>query len=84
MGEVIRLDEYRAARRQRLPDDLERLDHAIARLDPLVRRASGRLRGPVERELACIARAVTVGRPREAIERAERLADRLEHPAALA
>lgn len=84
MGEVVQLDEYRAARRGRLPDEMERLDHAIARLDPLVRRASGRLRGSVERELAVIARAVSSGRSAEAIERAERLADRLEHPAALA
>jgi len=84
MGEVIRLDEYRAARHAGRADRMEQLDDAIARLDPLVRRASGRLRGSVERELARIARAVTAGRPDRAIVLAERLADRLEHPAALA
>jgi hypothetical protein len=84
MGEIVHLEEYRAARRGRDTDRTERLDDAIARLDPLVRGASGRLRGPIERELGRIARAVTDGRPDEAIERAERLADRLEHPAALA
>jgi hypothetical protein len=37
----------------------------------------------VERELAQIARSVSAGLPRDAAERAERLADLLEHPAAL-
>jgi hypothetical protein len=83
MGQVVRLDEYRA-RRDRLPAAMVRLDQAIARLDPLVQHASGRLRPSVERELGQIARAVSAGRPGQAAERAERLADRLEHPAALA
>lgn len=82
MAQVISLDEYRA-RRNPLATSIARLDHAIARLDPLVRDRTGRLTPSVERELAHIARSVSAGLPREAAERAERLADLLEHPAAL-
>jgi hypothetical protein len=82
MAQVISLDEYRA-RRNPLAATIARLDHAIARLDPLVRDRTGRLTPSVERELAHIARSVSAGLPREAAERAERLADLLEHPAAL-
>jgi hypothetical protein len=63
---------------------MARLDGAVARLEPLVRRSPGRLLLDVERELLAIADAVSAGRPREAADRAERLADRLEHPAAFA
>jgi hypothetical protein len=37
----------------------------------------------VERELAEISREVSSGRPQAAADRAERLADLLEHPAAI-
>jgi hypothetical protein len=80
MGQVISLDGYRA-RRDPL-SAVDRLDLAVCRLDPLVRRSPDRVQAGVERELRRIARAVAVGRPTEAAERAERLADRLEHPAA--
>jgi hypothetical protein len=83
MGNVISLAEYRAARDR--PDPLtavDRLDLAVGRLDPLVRRSPDRIQAGVERELLRISRAVSAGRPGEAAERAERLADRLEHPAA--
>ena len=82
MAQVISLDDYRA-RRNPLATSIARLDHAVARLDPLVRDRTGRLSPSVERELAHIARSVSAGLPREAAERAERLADLLEHPAAL-
>jgi hypothetical protein len=82
MAQVISLDEYRA-RRHPFGGALARLDHAVARLDPLVRDRTGRLTPSVERELAAIARSVSAGLPREAADRAERLADLLEHPAAL-
>lgn len=82
MAQVISLDEYRA-RRNPLATSIARLDHAVARLDPLVRHRTGRLSPSVERELAHIARSVSAGMPSEAAERAERLADLLEHPAAL-
>ena len=82
MAQVISLDDYRA-RRNPLTTSIARLDHAVARLDPLVRDRTGRLSPSVERELAHIARSVSAGLPREAAERAERLADLLEHPAAL-
>ena len=81
MGRLISLDDYRA---RRFPlTAVDRLDLAVGRLDPLVRRSPDRLQAGVERELRRIAREVSAGHPAEAAERAERLADRLEHPAAL-
>jgi hypothetical protein len=56
---------------------------AVGRLDPLVRDRGGRLPVSAERELASIVNALSLGRASEAAERAERLADLLEHPAAL-
>ncbi len=83
MGQVISLEAYRILR-DPLPAAIARLDDAVARLDPLVRRSPGRLRHAIEQELRSIAYAVSAGKAREAAARAERLADRLEHPAALA
>jgi hypothetical protein len=80
MGNVISLEDYRIRRDPVAPVD--RLDLAVSRLDPLVRRSPDRIQAGVERELVRISRAVSAGRPVEAAERAERLADRLEHPAA--
>ena len=80
MGQVISLDQYRA-RRDPLTA-VDRLDLAVSRLDPLVRRSPDRVQAGVERELRRIAREVSAGRPGDAAERAERLADQLEHPAA--
>jgi hypothetical protein len=80
MGQVISLDEYRA-RREPLTV-VDRLDLAVSRLDPLVRRSPDRVQAGVERELRRIAHDVSAGRAADAAERAERLADRLEHPAA--
>lgn len=80
MGQVISLDAYRARRGPLTSFD--RLDLAVSRLDPLVRRSPDRVQAGVERELQRIARDVSAGRPAEAAERAERLAGRLEHPAA--
>jgi hypothetical protein len=80
MGSVVYLSEWRG-RRER--DPLSRLDHAIARLDALLRRrGSGRLAGRVESELLAITGAVSAGLEDAAAERAERLAERLEHPSA--
>ena len=80
MGNVISLDDYRARRDPATPVD--RLELAVCRLDPLVRSSPDRIQAGVERELVRISRAVSAGHPVEAAERAERLADRLEHPAA--
>lgn len=63
---------------------LARLERAVARLDPLVRRGTGRIGPRVATELLTITGAVTAGRVRDAAERAERLAERLEHPSSLA
>ncbi|HET7235228.1 MAG TPA: hypothetical protein VFK59_02220 [Actinomycetota bacterium] len=79
MGDVVDLQEWRQ-RHDRDPET--RLERAIARLDALLKRGSGRLGGRVETELLSITGAVTAGLEDEAAERAERLAERLEHPSA--
>ena len=81
MGTLTFLDQYRE-RRDPLRAAVARLDAAVARLDPLVRGRLGRLSPTIERELREIARTVSAGSPRQAAERAERLAGLLEHPAA--
>ncbi len=82
MGEVVDLAEYRARRVGPSPA-VARLDEVVRRLEPLVRTRSHKLAGTVERELLAIAADVSAGRPHLAVRRAERLVDRLEHPAAL-
>jgi len=67
--------------RREATEDLARLDLAVGRLEPLVRLRPGRLGPRLERELALIQGAVSAGSAHEAAERAERLADLLEHPA---
>jgi hypothetical protein len=79
VGSIIDLSRWRE-RRER--DPMTRLESAIARLDGLLQRGSGRLRGRVEADLLAITGAVTAGLEDEAAERAERLAERLEHPSA--
>ena len=82
VGDVISLQAYRE-RTVGLPVALERLDRIVRRLEPLVRRGSARVSARIESELLAIAADVSAGRPHLAARRAERLADRLEHPAAL-
>lgn len=79
MGRVIDLREWIERREQ---DPLSRLVRAIARLDGVLAAGSGRLGSRVESELLAITGAVTAGLDDEAAERAERLAERLEHPSA--
>jgi hypothetical protein len=79
MGEIV---DLRAWLERREHDPMTRLERAIARLDGLLARGSGRLGGRVESELLAITGAVTAGLDDEAAERAERLAERLEHPSA--
>jgi hypothetical protein len=79
VGSIIDLSSWRE-RRER--DPMTRLERAIARLDGLLQLGSGRLGGRVESELLAITGAVTAGLEDEAAERAERLAERLEHPSA--
>ena len=81
MGEIVLLAEYRDRRNPELTV-MQRLDRAVERLDAIVRRRPGRMAPTVERELLLIARAVSSGMPLDAADRAERLADLLEHPAA--
>lgn len=92
VGRIIDLEAWRRERRlvaREVPDEvaqqpLRRLERAIQRLDAAVARGTGRLAARVERELLVIMGLVTAGRPAEAAERAERLAERLEHPSARA
>jgi hypothetical protein len=81
MGTVISLDEFRRRRRP-AAGAVGRLDRAVVRLDPLVRARGGRLTPTIERELRAIALAVSAGHTQQAADRAERLANLLEHPAA--
>jgi hypothetical protein len=81
MGEIVSLAEYRDLRSPALAV-MRRLERAVGRLDSAVQRRPGRMAPTVERELLLIARAVSSGLPLEAADRAERLADLLEHPAA--
>ena len=82
MGEVIDLEAFRRARRHRV-DRLARLDDAVGRVERLIapRRDHPSL-ARIERELEAITEAVSEQRVDIAVERAERLADRLEHPTA--
>lgn len=81
MGEIVSLAEYRDRKNPELTV-MRRLEHAVGRLDSVIRRRPGRMAPTVERELLLIARAVSSGMPLDAADRAERLADLLEHPAA--
>jgi hypothetical protein len=92
VGKILDLETWRRERRlvaREVPDEvaqqpLRRLEDAIHRLDTTVARGTGRLATRVERELLVIMGLVAAGRPAEAAERAERLAERLEHPSARA
>jgi len=88
---VAQVIDFQAWRREHriealvAPDDdesLRRLERAIMRLDGLVAKGTSRLGRRVESELLAITGAVTAGLTKEAVERAERLAERLEHPSA--
>ncbi|MGZ4151469.1 MAG: hypothetical protein ACXVP3_03395 [Actinomycetota bacterium] len=88
MGAVIDLAAWKR-RRERVvlagdpvasPVPVPRLDAAVARLEWLMRSGTGRISARVETELLAITGAVTAGRMNEAAQRAERLAERLEHP----
>ena len=88
MGEVVDLRAWRIRRERAVPASAPRpaprLDAAVARLERLMRSGTGRISARVETELLAITGAVTAGRMREATRRAERLAERLEHPSSLA
>jgi hypothetical protein len=85
MGQVIQLRDWQDRRRAepaRPPVVL--LEQAVGRLDPAVTRiaAAGPVDPRVETELLAITGAVAAGDTDEALRRARRLADRLEHPSA--
>jgi hypothetical protein len=88
MGTVTDLTRWRAQRPRtpRSPVDAVRLlERAVGRLDPAVANVAapdGTVDPRIETELLAITGAVSMGETDVALERAERLADRLEHPAA--
>lgn len=79
MGSVVDLAAWRTAHEH---DPTRRLERAIARLERRLELGSGRISRRVEAELLAITGAVSAGLPEEAAERAERLAERLDHPSA--
>jgi len=79
MGEIVDLGQWREARER---DPVVRLERAVARLEQQFQRGPSRIGRRVESELLAITGAVTTGLQEEAAERAERLAERLEHPSA--
>lgn len=92
MGTVTDLTRWRAERaraagwRPRVTvDAVRRLERAVGRLDPAVANVAapdGTVDPRIETELLAITGAVSMGETDKALERAERLADKLEHPAA--
>jgi len=85
VGEVIRLDDWREAREGPLSSPpFRRLEQLVRRLDPAISQVAapdGTVDPRIETELLAITGAVSMGLTDEAVERAERLAVLLEHPA---
>jgi hypothetical protein len=79
MGSVIDLAAWLQEHER---DPVARLERAIRRLEAQLRRGTGRIGPRVESELLAITGAMTANLQEEAAERAERLAERLEHPSA--
>jgi hypothetical protein len=87
MGQVISIESWLQGRGQpekgrRGPSapDVERLERAVARLEPLLDRMGAHPAGSgmdLETELLALSGAVSLGLYEEAADRAERLADRL-------
>lgn len=87
MGQVISIESWLQGRGQpaaggRGPSgpDVERLERAVARLEPLLDRVGAHPAGSgvdLETELLALSGAVSLGLYDEAAERAERLAERL-------
>jgi hypothetical protein len=88
VGTVTELDSWRRRRAagtgtapaEHAGRPVTRLESAVARLERLVRGGTGRISVRVETELLAITGAVAAGRTADAADRAERLAERLEHP----
>ncbi|HEX9551506.1 MAG TPA: hypothetical protein VF971_10470 [Candidatus Limnocylindrales bacterium] len=62
------------------PAEVTRLDLAVRRIERAMASGHRRISARVETELLAITGAVSAGRTDEAATRAERLAERLEHP----
>jgi hypothetical protein len=92
MGTVTDLRQWRAQRERTAAarsvvtvDAVRRLERVVRRLDPAVANIAapdGTVDPRIETELLAITGAVSIGETGQALERAERLADKLEHPAA--
>ena len=79
MGQIVDLAAWRSERER---DPVRRLERAIRRLEAQLEQGTGRIGPVVEAELLAITGAMTANRQEEAAERAERLAERLNHPSA--
>jgi hypothetical protein len=79
MGTVVDLAAWRQARER---DPVTRLERAISRLEARLEQGTGRIGPRVEAELLAITTAMSAGHQEDAAERAERLAERLDHPSA--
>jgi hypothetical protein len=79
MGEIVDLEAWREARER---DPVVRLERAIRRLEVHLERGTGRIGPRVEADLLAITGALAADLQEEAAERAERLAERLDHPSA--
>ena len=80
MGQVIQLAAWRPARTD-ADDDMDRLELALQRLDPIVAEAIERHGGAtpaVETELLAIVGSLSLDLVEDAAVRTERLADRLQ------
>jgi hypothetical protein len=81
MGQVISLEgwlERHAERRPSVDHEVDRLERAVARLEPLLPRARRPRAGiDLETELLAVSGAVSLGRYDEAARRVEALVDRL-------
>jgi hypothetical protein len=79
VGTLIDLAAWRESHER---DPVARLERAIRRLEGQLREGTGRIGPRVEAELLLITGAMTANDQEGAAERAERLAERLEHPSA--
>ena len=81
MGQVISLEgwlERHTERRPSVDHEVDRLERAVARLEPLLPRARRPRAGiDLETELLAVSGAVSLGRYDEAARRVEALVDRL-------
>lgn len=83
MATVIDLSRWREQHQDAAPAGLDRLEEAVARLEPLMAAALSarrRLASGIQTEVLAIIGALAMDLVDEAADRADRLASRLAHP----